>query len=83
MILFQISGGIAAAVPQLGNLMSLVGSLAVTTVGFIFPALANMILLHQKLSRLGVAKNILLLVCGAILFISVAFVSLQEIVKDY
>ena len=38
--------GIAASVPQLENIMSLVGSFVTATVGFLLPAVAHTLLLY-------------------------------------
>jgi hypothetical protein len=75
--------GIAASVPQLENIMSLVGSFVTATVGFLLPAVAHTLLLYKQLSRFTIVANMIFLFSGLIVLFAGVYTSIAQIAGDY
>ncbi|CAB4006713.1 Hypothetical predicted protein, partial [Paramuricea clavata] len=82
-LVLTLSAGIAANVPQLGNVMSLVGSFVTATVGFLLPAVAHTLLLYNQLSRYTIVANIIFLFAGLLVLFSGVYTSIAQIAGDY
>ena len=80
--LLIFSAGTTAAVPELKNVMSLAGSFTNPVFGFIFPGFGHIALFHKTLSRIGLAKDIALLLCGFFILAIGLYTSFYLIVHD-
>ncbi|XP_046852203.1 proton-coupled amino acid transporter 3-like [Xenia sp. Carnegie-2017] len=65
-ILVLFTCGLAGAVPQLHNIISLVGALSMSLLGFVFPVAIHSITFYDKLSWIVHAKNIFIFVFGVL-----------------
>lgn len=82
-----ISVGIAAAVPNLGPFISLVGAMCLSTLGLIFPSVIEMVTYWEK-PGMGqfywrIWKNIFLIGFGILGFVTGTISSLQEIYESF
>ncbi|CAB4018072.1 Hypothetical predicted protein [Paramuricea clavata] len=75
-LILTISAGIAASVPQLGNVMSLAGSFVTATVGFLLPAVSHTLLLYNQLSRFTIVANIIFLFSGLVVLFAGVYTSI-------
>ena len=75
-------GGLAAAVPQLNNVISLVGALTTTFLAYIFPVTIHSSTFYDKLSRLELAKNFAIFLVGILGFLAGTYTSVTKIIKD-
>ena len=84
---FFLVVAIAISVPQLGNSIALVGSLAGSAVLFVFPAFLHLLVIwedrHRFSTKLIIAKNIFIMVIGMIGAIVGTYESLDAIIRDY
>ena len=76
-------GGLAAAVPQLHNVISLVGAFSMTLLGFIFPVAIHSATFYDKLSRVELAKNFAILLVGILGCLAGTYTSVYNIIKDF
>ncbi|EEB18930.1 proton-coupled amino acid transporter, putative [Pediculus humanus corporis] len=82
-----LSVGIAAAVPNLGPFISLVGAMCLSTLGLIFPAVIELVTFWEK-PGMGkfywrIWKNIFLMLFGILGFATGTISSLQEIMETF
>ena len=75
-------GGLAAAVPQLDNVISLVGAVTMTFLTYIFPVAIHSSTFYDKLSRLELAKNFAIFLIGILGFLAGTYTSVTKIIKD-
>ncbi|CAD7081916.1 unnamed protein product [Hermetia illucens] len=77
---------IAAAIPNLGPFISLIGAVCLSTLGLIFPALIELVVYWERpgLGRYNwrLWKNIFLMVFGVIGFFTGTYVSVKEILGE-
>ncbi|CAB3982015.1 proton-coupled amino acid transporter 1 isoform X2 [Paramuricea clavata] len=76
------AAGITAAVPELGNVMSLAGTLTNPTLSLILPAIGHIALFYKTCSRISLAKDIALLFCGLLILVIGVYTSLYYIFYD-
>ena len=73
--------------PQLGNSIALVGSLAGSAVLFVFPALLHLLVIwndrHRFVVILSIAKNIFIMVIGMIGAVAGTYESIAAIIRNY
>ena len=85
--LFLFIVAIAVSVPQLGNSIALVGSLAGSAVLFVFPALLHLLVVWKDrglfITRLVIAKDIFIMVIGVIGAVVGTYQSLAAIIRNY
>lgn len=77
---------IAAAIPNLGPFISLIGAVCLSTLGLIFPSLIELVVLWESgLGRYNwiLWKNIALMLFGVLGFVTGSYVSIQEIIAEY
>ena len=78
---------IAVSVPQLGNSIALVGSLAGSAVLFVFPALLHLLVVWKDrdllATRLSIAKDIFIMVIGTLGAIVGTYESIAAIIRNY
>ena len=86
-ISFIFAVAIAVSVPQLGNSIALVGSLAGSAVLFVFPALLHLLVVWKDrdmfLTKLIIAKNIFVMAIGILGAVVGTYESLAAIVRHY
>ena len=75
-------GGLAAVVPQLDNVISLVGAVTMTFLAYIFPVAIHSATFYDKLSRLELAKNFAIFLVGILGFLAGTYTSVTKIIKD-
>lgn len=75
----------AAAVPDLGPFISLIGAVCLSTLGLMFPSVIEIVVYWSEpgLGRFywRLWKNLLLILFGIVGFVTGTFVSLQEIAE--
>jgi membrane-bound ClpP family serine protease len=76
------TAGITAAIPELGNVMSLAGTLTNPTLSLIFPAIGHITLFYKTASRTSLATDIALLFCGLFILVIGLYASLYYIIHD-
>lgn len=83
--IFLLTAILAVGIPQLGHMISLVGSLGSVSLAITFPALINLAALHheQKISKLLVIKNIFIIVFGVLGTLTGVFVSMVDIIWTF
>lgn len=85
-ILVIATVGIAAAIPNLGPFISLIGAVCLSTLGLIFPSMIELVVYWDRpgLGRFNwrLWKNLLLMVFGVIGFITGTYVSIREILGE-
>ena len=85
--LFIFVVAIAISLPQLGNSIALVGSLAGSAVLFVFPALLHLLVVWKYCdllaTRLAIAKDIFIMVIGVLGAIVGTYQSLAAIIRNY
>jgi hypothetical protein len=74
-------GGLAAAVPQLNNVISLVGALTMSLLGFVFPVAIYSITFYNDLSWIVHAKNIAIFVFGVLGCLAGTYTAVYNIIK--
>ena len=76
---------LAATIPQLGNMIALIGAFSSSAVALIFPPLIHLVTLAPGggLSRGVVFKNVLIMVLGFIGFIVGTVITLMNIVDGF
>ncbi|XP_065057224.1 proton-coupled amino acid transporter 1-like [Rhopilema esculentum] len=81
-----VTFGVAVGVPQLGNSIALVGSLAGSAVLFVFPSLLHLLVIwddrHRFVTKLNIAKNIFIMVIGTIGAIVGTYEAVNAIIND-
>lgn len=86
MVLFFLVA-IAVSVPQLGNSIALVGSLAGSAVLFVFPAVLHLLVIwndrHLFATKLNIAKDLMIMVIGLIGATVGTYEALDAIIRDY
>ena len=87
MYVFDLSGALAIAIPDLGDLISLVGSLGGSTLLFVFPIIAYQLTFRQNYNRNspGLWMSVLcigFLVIGVIGFVLGTYSSLKNIIES-
>ena len=75
-------GGLAAAVPQLENVISLVGAVTMTFLTYIFPVAIYSSTFYHKLSRLELVKNFAIFLIGILGFLAGTYTSVTKMIKD-
>ena len=75
-------GGVAAAVPQLENVIALVGAVTTTFLAYIFPVAIYSSTFYHKLSRLELAKNFAIFLVGILGFLAGTYTSVTKMNKD-
>ena len=76
-------GGLAAAVPQLDNVISLVGAFSMTLLGFVFPVTIHSLTFYDKLSRLELAKDLGMFIFGILGSFEGAYTAVYNIIKEF
>ncbi len=77
---------IAVLVPELGPFISLIGAVCLSTLGLIFPSVIEIITYQVENGRQSycmVAKNIFIIVFGILGFLTGAYTSLDEIIREH
>jgi amino acid permease len=74
-------GGLAAAVPQLHNVISLVGALTMSLLGFVFPVAIHSITFYNDLSWIVHAKNVAIFVFGILGCLAGTYTAVYNIIK--
>lgn len=74
-------GGLAAAIPQLHNVISLVGALAMSLLGFVFPVAIHSITFYNDLSWIVHFKNIFIFVFGILGCLAGTYTAIYNIIK--
>ena len=69
--------------PQLDNVISLVGALSMSVLGFVFPVAIHSLTFYDQLSRLQLTKNGLILVFGLLGSLSGSYTAVYNIIKDF
>ncbi|KAJ6640808.1 Proton-coupled amino acid transporter-like protein [Pseudolycoriella hygida] len=73
----------AALIPYIGLFISLVGALCISMLGIVCPALMEICVLHKKnLSVLTVAKNVFLIIVGAVGLVVGTYTSVSNIIAE-
>ncbi|XP_049784560.1 proton-coupled amino acid transporter-like protein pathetic [Schistocerca cancellata] len=85
-ILVICTVGVAAAVPNLGPIISLVGAVCLSTLGLMFPAIIELATYWES-PGLGsyywrLWKNVLIILFGVLGFVTGTWTSIQEIVEE-
>lgn len=75
-------GGLAAAVPQLNNIISLVGALSMSVLGFVFPVAIHSLTFYEKLSVTELAKNIAIFLFGVLGSLAGSYTAIYNIIRD-
>lgn len=75
-----VSGGLAAAVPQLHNVISLVGALSMSLLGFVFPVAIHSITFNNELSWIVHAKNIFIFLFGILGCLAGTYTAIYNII---
>ncbi|XP_076065718.1 proton-coupled amino acid transporter-like protein acs [Oratosquilla oratoria] len=73
---------LAAAIPNIGLFISLVGAMASSTLALIFPPIIEMVTFWNRLSKLRIAKCMFLMCFGLVCFVVGTTTSIREII-DY
>jgi len=77
-----ITFGLAAAIPNLSDVISLVGAVSSSTLALIFPPIIEIVTFYDKgLSRLTIAKDLFIMIFGILGFITGSYVSLSNILS--
>lgn len=77
-----VTVGLAAAIPNLADVISLVGAVSSSTLALIFPPIIEIVTFWDKgLSPLTIFKDILIMVFGILGFIFGSYVSLSNILS--
>lgn len=76
------TAGITSAAPQLGNFMSLAGTFTNPTLSLIFPAVGHIALFYRTQSRISLAKDVALLLCGLLILGTGLYASMYYIIFD-
>ena len=82
LIQFVCIGGLAAAIPHLNDIISLVGASGAAFLSFIFPTIFHWILFSNEIGRLTMFKNIVIIILGIVGSITGTFASLRNIITD-
>ena len=80
---FPFPGGLAAAVPQLDNIISLVGALTMTVLGFVFPVVIHTLTFYEKLSKLEFIKNSLIFVFSILGALAGSYTAIYSIIREF
>ena len=82
---FVLTAGLAVGIPQLGNLISLVGAVGSTSLAIILPAAIHILTFHydQTLSRLVFTKDLLIIIFGGLGAAAALFATIVDIVKHF
>ncbi|XP_028409351.1 proton-coupled amino acid transporter 1-like [Dendronephthya gigantea] len=80
-IIVLITCGLAAAIPQLHNVISLVGALSMSSLGFVFPVAIHSITFYNDLSWLVHAKNIFIFLFGILGSLAGTYTAVYNIIK--
>ncbi|GAB0090005.1 proton-coupled amino acid transporter-like protein CG1139 [Sergentomyia squamirostris] len=78
--------GIAAAIPNLGPFISLIGAVCLSTLGLIFPSVIEIVTYWENgMGRYNwrLWKNILLIIFGVVGFLTGTYVSIIEIIESH
>ncbi|KAF1744900.1 hypothetical protein MXB_73 [Myxobolus squamalis] len=79
----------AIAIPQLSNIISLIGALACTSLCFIFPCIIHLATFwnctsdETRLTQFEIRKDLLIIIFGTISSMSGFYVSINQIYNDY
>lgn len=76
---------LAAGIPQLGNLISLIGAIGSTALAVILPALFHILTFRydKTLSTVSLCKDVLLIVMGTIAAVAALYTSVINIVDGF
>ncbi|CAB4017337.1 proton-coupled amino acid transporter 3 [Paramuricea clavata] len=80
-LLVLFTCGLAAAVPQLHNVISLVGALTMSLLGFVFPVVIHSITFYNDLSWIVHAKNVAIFVFGILGCLAGTYTAIYNIIK--
>uniref|UniRef100_A0A1B6LYL8 Amino acid transporter transmembrane domain-containing protein n=2 Tax=Graphocephala atropunctata TaxID=36148 RepID=A0A1B6LYL8_9HEMI len=74
--------GLAAAIPNLSDVISLVGAVSSSTLALIFPPIIEIVTFWDKgLSRVTILKDVVIMIFGILGFISGSYISLSNILS--
>ncbi|XP_054261216.1 proton-coupled amino acid transporter-like protein CG1139 isoform X3 [Macrosteles quadrilineatus] len=77
-----ITFGLAAAIPNLSDVISLVGAVSSSTLALIFPPIIEIVTFYDKgLSRATIAKDLFIMMFGILGFITGSYTSLRNILS--
>lgn len=83
----MLTVALAAAVPNLGPFISLIGAVCLSTLGLMFPAIIEIVVYWEEpgLGRFNwrLWKNLLLIMFGIVGFLTGTYVSLLEIADSF
>lgn len=77
---------IAAAVPDLGPFISLIGAVCLSMLGLIIPSVIELVTYHAETgshSLLRIIKSVLIIAFGILGFVTGTYSSLDEIVREH
>lgn len=76
---------LAVSIPQLGNMISLVGSFGSVSLAITFPALIHLAVLHndKELDKLTFAKDVLIIMVGFLGTVAGIFASIFNIIWTF
>ncbi|KAG0716570.1 Proton-coupled amino acid transporter 4 [Chionoecetes opilio] len=74
---------LAAAIPNIGLFISLVGAVASSTLAIIFPPIIELVTFWPRISRWGIAKCVVIFTFGVICFLTGSYASIQAVIEYF
>ncbi|XP_050738418.1 proton-coupled amino acid transporter 4-like isoform X2 [Eriocheir sinensis] len=74
---------LAAAIPNIGLFISLVGAVSSSTLAIIFPPIIELVTFWPRISRWNIAKCVVIFVFGAVCFITGTYASIQAVIEYF
>merc|ERR1712241_302080 len=83
LVLVMTTFGLAAAIPKLDLLISLVGSVSSSTLALMAPAVIDTVTQDHRCTKIRAAKNAALFLVGFLGFITGSYVSVSNIIQYF